>query len=77
MSEHIGGWPPHPSLPFEIWDMILRMIWDNFHNCKSQDDLTHLWTCVRPVCKQLKAEVEDIFKTQHLPGTSLHFLTGQ
>ncbi|CAD6577873.1 MAG: hypothetical protein ASARMPRED_008436 [Alectoria sarmentosa] len=75
MSEHIGGWAPHPSLPFEIWDMILRMIWDNFRNCKSQDDLTHLWTCVRLVCKQLKAEVEDIFKTQHLPGTSLHFLT--
>ncbi len=76
-SEHIRGLPAHPFLPFEIWEMILQMIWDDFWNGKSQDDLTHLWTCVRPVCKQLKAEVEDIVIKQHLPKTVLHFITGQ
>ncbi|KAL9132583.1 MAG: hypothetical protein Q9175_006243 [Cornicularia normoerica] len=75
VSEHIGGLSPHPFLPFEIWDMILLMIWDEFRNCTSQEDLIHLWTSVRPVCKQLKATVEDSFKTQHLPKTVLHFTT--
>ncbi|KAF6232910.1 hypothetical protein HO173_008873 [Letharia columbiana] len=75
MPEHIGGLPPRLFLPFEIWDLILRMIRDNFRNCKSQDDLTHLWTCVRSVCKQLKAEVEDVFKSQHLPSNTLHFIS--
>ncbi len=77
MSEHILGMPAHRVLPFEIWELILRLIVNDFRNCKSQDDLTHLWTCVRPVCKQLKVEVEEIFKTQHLSMTTLHFFASQ
>lgn len=77
MSEHVWSLPPHPFLPFEIWDTVLRATRVDFHDSRSQEDLTHLWTCVRLVSKQLKNEVEDIFKTQHLPRTVLHFITGQ
>ena len=75
--EHIGVLPHLPFLPAEIWHIVLQKIRDIFRNCKSQDDLVHLWTCVRTVCKQFKAEVEDIFKTQHVPLVVLHFFTGQ
>ena len=77
MSEHVECLPPHPALPVEIWDMIRRHLWDEFSNCKSQDDLVHMWTCVRPMCKEFKATIEDIFKTRHLAKTVLHFITGR
>ena len=75
--EHIGVLPHLPFLPIEIRHMILQEIRDIFRNCKSQDDLIFLWTCVRLVCKQLKADVEGIFKTQHVPRIVLHFFTGK
>lgn len=75
--EHIGVLPHLPYLPIEIRHAILQETRDIFRNCKGQDDLVFLWTCVRPVCKQLKADVEDIFKTQHVPRIVLHFFTGQ
>lgn len=77
MSGLGGGQPFHPALPYEMWDMVLQMMWDDFHSCKSQEDLTHLWTCVRPVSMNLRKKVEEIFKTQHLPMTVLHFFSGQ
>ena len=56
--------------------MIERLVRDECNNCKSQDDLVRLWTCVRPV-KEFKATIEDSFKILHLAKTVLHFTTGR
>lgn len=77
MSEHVECLPPHPVLPAEIWDMIRLLVRDECSKCKSQDDLVRLWRCVRPVCKEFKATIEDDFKTRHLAKTVLHFITGR
>lgn len=57
------------ALPPEVWGLTL----DNFRESKSQDELIYLWTTLRHVCRQFKATVEELFKTQHLPRTFLHF----
>ncbi len=61
------------ALPPELWGLTLN------HLCewKSQDELTYLWTTLRHVCRQFKAVVEDVFRTQHLPRTFLHFKSGR
>jgi len=43
-----------------------------FRDRKSQDELLHLWTTVRPICRQFKEAIEEIFRTEHLPKTRLH-----
>ena len=58
MSEHTLGMPAHPVFPFEVWEIILRIIFHSFRKCKSQDNLTHLWTCVRSDCKQFKLRLK-------------------
>lgn len=57
-----------PSFPPELWTIVLH----NIRDLKSQDELTYLWTTVRQVCRQFKTEIEDIFRTEHLPKTFLH-----
>ena len=75
MSEHVECLPGHPVLPAEIRNMIWQLVRDECSSCKSQDDLVRLWTCIRPV-KEFQATIEENFKTQHLPKTVLHFITG-
>lgn len=57
-----------PSFPPGVWSITLHYLRD----LKSQDELTYLWTTVRHVSRQCKTEVEDIFRTEHLPKTFLH-----
>ena len=54
--------------PPELWSMTTR----NFRHRKSPDELTYLWTTVRRVSRQFKEEIEEIFRTEHLPKTWLH-----
>lgn len=61
------------SFPPEILDLIL----DTFRDCKGQDELTHLWTTVRFVCRQFKATIEDMFESEHLPKTSIYVAYGK
>lgn len=58
----------HLRFPPELWSITTQ----NFRHRKSPDDLTYLWTAVRHVSRQFKAEIEDIFLTEHLPKTWLH-----
>ena len=60
-----------PSFPPEIWNLTLR----NLRERKSQADLQYLWTEVRHVSKQFQQEIEEIFRTEHLPKTLLRFDT--
>lgn len=55
-------------LPPEVWSLTLH----NLRDLKSQDELAYLWTTLRHVCRQLKTEVEGIFRMEHLPKTLLH-----
>lgn len=64
---------PKPYFPSEVWTDVLR----TFRDCTSQEDLTSLWTGVRPVCRLFKEEIEDIFRTEHLPKTWLHVNLGK
>ncbi len=61
------------ALPPELWGLTLN------HLCESkrEDELTYLWTTLRHVCRHFKAIVEDVFRTQHLPRTFLHFNSGR
>lgn len=61
------------ALPPEVWSLTL----DNFWESKSQDELIYLWTTLRHVCRQFQATVEELFETQHLPRTFLHFQSGR
>ena len=60
--------PSHLRFPPEIW----RNITQNFRCRKSPDELSYLWTTVRQVSKQFQEDVEDIFRSEHLPKTWLH-----
>ena len=62
-----------PYFPPEIWSLTLH----NLRERKSQDELQYLWTEVRRVSKQFQEEIEEIFRTEHLPKTWLHFDTGE
>ena len=73
MSVAIAGMPSNLYLPPEVWSLTLQ----EFCCRKTQDDLTYLWTTVRHVCKQFKVEIEDIFCSEHLPKTWLHFDGGE
>ena len=44
---------------------------------KPSQKLTYPWTTVRSVSQQLKKEIEDIFRTEHLSKTWLHLDTGE
>ena len=57
-----------PALPPEIWSLTLCYLCD----LKCQDELTYLWTTVRHVCRQFKSEIENMFRTEHLPKTFLY-----
>jgi len=60
--------PTSLSFPPEILGLIL----DTFRDCKSQDELIRLWTTMRFVCRQFKAAIEDMFKSEHLPKTTIY-----
>ena len=60
--------PSHLRFPPET----LRNIPENFRCRKSPDELSYLWTTVRLVSKQFKDDVEDIFRTEHLPKSWLY-----
>lgn len=65
--------PFHLHFPPEIWGLTLQ----NFRQRKSQDELAYLWTTVRYVSRQFRNEIEEIFRTEHLPKTWLHIDTGE
>ena len=56
-------------LPAELWSKVLS----NFKGEKGQTELAYLWTVIRLVSRWFKFEIENIFKTEHLPKTWLHF----
>lgn len=60
--------PSRPSFPPEIWSITLG----NLRERQSQEELTYLWTTARHVCRQFKEEIEEIFRTEHLPKTWLY-----
>lgn len=57
-----------PSFPPELWSETLKQVRD----WKSEEELIYLWTTLRHVSRQFKVEIEHIFRTEHLPKTSLH-----
>lgn len=57
-----------PYFPPEIWSLALQ----NLRDRKSQDELTYLWTTLRHVSRQFKEEIEEIFRTEHLPKVLLY-----
>lgn len=61
----------HLYFPPEVWSLTLQKL----RSWKSQDELTYAWTTVRHVCRQFKEEVEEIFRTEHVPKTWLHLDT--
>ena len=56
-------------LPPEVWHMTLAYLRER----KSQEELAYLWLKARLVSRQFKQEIEEIFRTEHLPKTWLHF----
>ena len=68
MDSDTSARPSHLHFPPEI----LMNITENFRCRKSPDELSYLWTTVRLVSKQFKDDVEDIFRTEHLPKTWLY-----
>ena len=73
MATAIPALPSHLHFPPEVWSMTT----ENFRHRKSPDELTYLWTTVRHVSRQFKEEIEDIFRTEHLPKTWIHVDTGK
>ena len=65
--------PSHPPFPPELWSITIQ----NFRHRTSPDDLTYLWTSVRHVSRQFKEEIENIFRTEHLPKTWLYVDVGE
>ena len=57
--------------PPEVWSMIL----ENARHWKTRDELLHLWTGIRPLCRQFKEYVDDVFRAEHLPKTWLYLDT--
>ena len=58
----------HLYFPPEIWSITLN----NFREYQTQEELAYLWTTARHVSRQFKEEIEEIFRTEHLPKTWLH-----
>ena len=58
-----------PVLPREIWQAV-------FSNFRKHQDLVHLWTDCRHVCRQFRDDVERVFSIKHLPKTSITFDCG-
>lgn len=73
MATAIPALPSRLHFPPEVWSMTTQ----NFRHRKSPDELTYLWTTVRHVSRQFKEEIEDMFRTEHLPKTWLHVDTGK
>lgn len=65
--------PSHLHFPAELWSLTIH----HFRHRKSPADLTYLWTTVRQVSKQFRQEIEEIFRTKHLPRTWVHVDTGE
>ena len=59
--------------PQEVWSITIQ----NFRVRRSQYELTYLWTIMRLVSRQFVAEIEEIFRTDHLPQTRLHLTDGR
>jgi hypothetical protein len=58
-----------PVLPADVWRIVFSVF-------KEDHDLAHLWTGCRNVSKLFIDEVEHVFKTKHLPKTSIAFDLG-
>lgn len=58
-------------------NLAVQLTTQNFRHRKSPEDLTYLWTNVRQVSRQFKQEIEELFRTEHLPKTWLHIDTGE
>ena len=71
MATPVPAMSSHLHFPPELWSITTG----NFRHRKSPDELEYLWTAVRHVSRQFKEEVEDIFRTEHLPKTWLHSTT--
>lgn len=71
MSSTASAMSSHLYFPPEVWSLTLQKL----RSWKSQDELTYAWTTVRHVCRQFKEEVEEIFRTEHVPKTWLHLDT--
>ena len=65
--------PSHLHFPPELWSLTIQ----NFRHRKSPEDLTYLWTTVRQVSKQFRQEIEEIYRTEHLPKTWVHVDTSE
>ena len=65
--------PLHLHFPPELWSLTIQ----NFRHRKSPEDLTYLWTTVRQVSKQFRQEIEEIYRTEHLPRTWVYVGTGE
>ncbi len=59
-----------PVFPPEIWPPI-------FSNLRQHDDLVHLWTDCRQVCRQFKDDIERVFRIKHLTKTAITFDCGR
>ncbi len=59
-----------PVFPPEIWPPI-------FSNLRQHDDLVHLWTDCRHVCRQFKDDIERVFRIKHLTKTTISFDCGR
>lgn len=58
-----------PSFPPEVWSLTIP----HLRHRKSPDDLTYLWSTVRHVNRLFQEKIEELFRTEHLPKTWLHF----
>ena len=59
-----------PIFPVEVWSTV-------FSNFKKDQDLVHLWTDCRHVCRQFRDDVERIFISKHLKKTTIDFDCGR
>ena len=73
MATSTSTMPSHLHFPPEVWSLTIQ----NFRHHKSPEDLTYLWTTVRQVSKQFRQEIEEIYRTEHLPRTWVHVNTGE
>ena len=59
-----------PVFPLEIWSTV-------FSNFRKDQEIVHLWTDCRHVCRQFRDDVERIFSIKHLSKTTITFDCGR